>query len=99
MATFIMRLVNTIIGIIEALFALRLALQLFGASPAAQFIAWLYEVTDRLAGPFVGAFPGLFIGGNSVINLSIVLAMICYAILGWLIIQLFSFIFSSMDRV
>jgi hypothetical protein len=86
------RLVNTIISIIEALLLLRLALQLFGANSLSPFVAWVYGVTNGLAQPFLGAFPVLYLGNNSVLNLSIVLAMICYAILGWLIVLLLSFL-------
>ncbi len=89
------RLVNAIIGIIEALFLVRLGLQLFAANSLSPFVAWLYAVTNGLAGPFAGAFPAFPLGNGSVIDLSIVLAMICYAILGWLIVLLLSFVFSS----
>jgi uncharacterized protein YggT (Ycf19 family) len=88
------RLVDGIIGIIETGFLLRILLQLFGASASSPFVAWLYGVTNNFARPFLGAFP-VFPIGNGAIDFSILLAMICYAILGWLIIQLISFIFHS----
>ncbi|MDO8481693.1 MAG: YggT family protein [bacterium] len=91
--TFVPRLINGIIGIIEAVLSLRLVLELLGASPSARFIAFVYQITDGLLGPFAGAFPSFSLGGNFVIDLSIIVAMIGYAILGWLIIRLLSFIF------
>jgi hypothetical protein len=93
------RILNAIIGIIEAAFVLRIVLQLLGADASSQFVSWLYEVTGRLAGPFLGAFPVFQIGGNSVIDFSIVLAMIGYAILGWLLTLLLSFVFSSVRSI
>ena len=93
------RLVNAIIGIVETAFVARVILQLFGASPASPFVSWLYDLTNTLASPFAGAFPVWPLGGNSVVDLTIILAMVCYAILGWLIALLFSFIFDSMRDI
>ncbi len=93
------RLVNVIIGIIEALFLVRLGLQLFVANTSSQFVAWIYGATNALAGPFAGAFPPVSLGNGSVIDFSIVLAMIGYGILGWLIILLLSFVFPEVRRI
>ncbi|HEY5383256.1 MAG TPA: YggT family protein [Candidatus Paceibacterota bacterium] len=92
---FVARVVNGVFGLIEAALVLRLVLELLGANPSSQFIAWVYGVTDPLIGPFVGAFPGLSIGNGYAIELVIVVAMIGYAIIGWLVMKLLSFIFSS----
>lgn len=94
-AGFVARLVNTIIGLIEAAFVVRIVLKLLAANPGAPFVAWIYEVTERLLGPFAGALPTFVISGGSVIELSVILAMIGYSILGWLIIRLLHFIFLS----
>jgi hypothetical protein len=93
------RLVNAIIGVIETAFAVRVVLQLFGASPTSPFVLWLYGITDRLAAPFAGAFPVWPLGGDSVIDLTIILAMVCYALLGWLIVLLISFVFGSIREI
>ena len=87
------RIVNTIIGIIETMLALRLILELLGANSSSQFVAWVYSVTDGLVGPFAGAFPAWVIDGY-VLDISTIFAMIGYAILGWIVVQLLSFIFS-----
>jgi hypothetical protein len=92
---FVARIVNGLFGLIEAVLVLRLVLELLGANPSSQFIAWIYGITDRLIGPFVGAFPGLSIGNGYAIELLIIVAMIGYAIIGWLIAKLLSFIFGS----
>jgi hypothetical protein len=95
---FVVRLVNTIIGLIEAAFALRIVLELFAANPASEFIAWVYNVTGTLIGPFSGAFPSIPLGGGSVIDVVAILAMIVYAVIGWLVLQLLLFIFSAATR-
>ncbi|MDO8575970.1 MAG: YggT family protein [bacterium] len=94
-AGFAVRLVNILIGLIEAAFALRIILKLLAANPSSQFVALTYDITDRLLGPFAGALPVFVIGGNMVLELSVVLAMIGYSVLGWLVIRLLHFIFLS----
>ena len=94
---FISQIVYAVIGIIQFMLALRLVLVLLGANPAAEFVAWVYSVTGRLAAPFLGAFPALNLGGF-VIELSIIFAMIGYAIIGWLIMRVISLVTASLYR-
>ena len=91
-------LVSTIIGVIETGFFLRLLLEFFGASTSSEFVAWLYAVTDRLAGPFAGAFQNVSVGGFS-LNLTIIFAMLAYSVIGWLFMSLLSFTLGSLNRV
>src|ERR1017187_5212113 len=93
------RVVNAIIGVIETAFLVRVILQLFGGSPSSSFVAWLLGITGALAAPFAGAFPIGSLGGNSVVDLTIILAMVCYAVLGWLIVLLLSFVFTSLREI
>ncbi len=92
---FVVRLVNILVGIVEALFALRIVLELFAANPGSQFVAWVYNVTAYMIGPFAGAFPSIPLGNGAVFDVVALLAMIAYAVLGWVLIQILSFIFSS----
>lgn len=89
------RVINVIVGIIELLLAIRLVLELLGASAAAPFIAWIYNASWGLVAPFSGAFPSISLGGNSLIDFSTVLAMIAYAILAWIVTKLVFFIFNA----
>jgi hypothetical protein len=92
---FVARIINGVFGLIEALLALYLVLELLGANSSSPFIAWVYGITGPLIGPFAGAFPGLSIGGGYQVELAILVAMIGYAIICWLINMLLSFLFSS----
>jgi hypothetical protein len=89
------RVINVIVGIIELLLAVRLVLELLGANANAGFIAWIYNASWNLVAPFSGAFPSISLGGNSLIDFSTVLAMIVYAILGWIVIKLVFFVFNA----
>jgi hypothetical protein len=93
------RIVNLIVGLIEFALAVRIVLELLGASASSQFVAWVYSITASLMGPFVGAFPGISLGSSSFIDVNAILAMITYAIIGWVVIRLLSFIFSSMSNI
>jgi hypothetical protein len=90
--------INWVIGIIEAMLTLRLVLELLGASPSSQFVAWVYDVTSPFVAPFAGAFPSGSFGIPS-LDIATVFAMIGYAIIGWLLIRVFSFLFSAVERV
>jgi YGGT family len=94
-ATIVARVIDVVAGVVELLLALRLVLELLGANAGAAFVAWIYQASDNLVAPFAGAFPSISLGNGSVLDLSAVLAMIAYAILAWLLIRLFSFVFNS----
>ena len=96
---FIIRFIEGIVGIIEILFAFRLALKFFDANPASQFVSWIYQITSSFLGPFAGAFPSESIGGGSVVDVVAILAMIAYAVFGWIVIKLLLFIFNSAVKV
>jgi uncharacterized protein YggT (Ycf19 family) len=56
-------------------------LLLFGANPDASFAEWTYRALDRVMKPFRGLFESVDLSGNSVLDLSVVFAMIVYGIL------------------
>jgi hypothetical protein len=90
------RVINVIVGIIELLLAIRLVLELLGASAGAPFVAWIYDASWNLVAPFSGAFPSISLGSASLIDFSTILAMIAYAALGWIVTRLVFFVFSSL---
>lgn len=64
---------------------------LFNANPDSGFVAWVYRSSDRAMEPFRGIFPTETAGNGSVIDFSILFAMIVYGILASLINALVSF--------
>jgi YggT family protein len=89
------RVINVIIGLIELLLAVRLVLELFAANAGSPFVAWVYSASSNFTGAFAGAFPALQLGNGSVIDFSTILAMIVYAVIGWLLVELVLFVFRS----
>jgi uncharacterized protein YggT (Ycf19 family) len=53
-------------------------LQLFGANPTADFVDWVYRSVEREMAPFRGMFEPLQLSDQSVLDLSLLFAMIVY---------------------
>ena len=56
-------------------------LLLFGANPDAAFAEWVYRALDRVMKPFRGIFESVDLSGNSVLDVSVLFAMIVYGML------------------
>lgn len=57
-------------------------LKLFGANPDAPFAEWLYRGLRRVMAPFRGLFEPVALDGRSVLDVSILFAMLVYGIIG-----------------
>jgi len=57
-------------------------LLLFGANPDAPFSEWAYRSLDRVMAPFRGIFESVELNGDSVLDTSVLFAMIVYGIVG-----------------
>jgi len=77
------------IGALEALLALRVILKLMAANPSNAFARLIYGLSDLFVWPFVGltATPSAM---GIVVEIPTIIAMVVYAMLGWLVISLFS---------
>jgi uncharacterized protein YggT (Ycf19 family) len=62
--------------------SLGFVLRLFGASTDASFTRWVYRNVERIMEPFRGMFPSHPVTGRSVIDFSLLFAMIVYVIVG-----------------
>jgi hypothetical protein len=76
------QLIWLLLGILEALIALRIGLKLVGANPASPIVALIYGFTQLFLFPFEGmiASPS---SGSIVLELSSVFAMLVYALIAW----------------
>jgi hypothetical protein len=88
-------LIQLAFGALEGLIALRFMLKLMAANPANPFASMIYFITT----PFLWMFQGLtrtptFEGIQ--IEFFSLIAMVVYALLGWIVIQLMWVLFSRM---
>lgn len=76
------QLIWLFLGILEALLGLRVFLKLIGANPGNPFAAFLYQITDIFVLPFSGltSTPAV---GNMVFEISTIIAMLVYGLIGW----------------
>jgi hypothetical protein len=70
---------------------LAFVLQLLGANPNSGFAQWVYRSASRVTAPFRGIFPS-HVSGNSVLDVSLLFAIIMYALFALLIHVLIDYI-------
>ncbi|MEX0672625.1 MAG: YggT family protein [Candidatus Paceibacterota bacterium] len=94
----LLRLINIIIGLVLIFLGLRLVLKLLGANPNAGFVAWIYGMTEPLLVPFQGMFPTPVVEANFILEFSTLFAILIYAIIGWLLMELVDFIVDATNE-
>ena len=85
-------IVYLVFGIIEGLLLIRLALKLLGANALAGFASFIYGVTDFFMAPFHNLLPTVG-SSTSVLETSVVIAIIVYALIGWVLARLIAIMF------
>jgi uncharacterized protein YggT (Ycf19 family) len=80
-------------GVIDALLLIRLVLKLLGANPLAGFSKFIYGLTDVFMAPFRNLLPNVGGGSGSVFEMSTVIAIIVYALIGWALVRLVAIVF------
>lgn len=91
--SWITKSIYLLVGLLEVLLGLRFFLRLAGANTQNTFAQFIYNLSD----PFIAPFSTLFVspvtaGGASIFDVNVLIAMIVYALLGWLAIWLFKFV-------
>lgn len=76
------RIVWFIVGLITIIIAMRFTLLLLGANQSAGFTDFVYSVSNVFVAPFLGIF-GEPTYGKSVFEVSSLLAIVVYLLIGW----------------
>lgn len=76
------QLIWLLLGILEALIALRIGLMLIGANPNSPIVALIYGITYLFLFPFEGLVASPT-AGSMVLELSSLFAMLIYAMIAW----------------
>jgi len=76
------QLIWLLLGLLEAALALRVLFKLVGVNAANPFASLLYTVTDIFVAPFA-SLTGAPSAGGMVLEISSIIAMIVYLLLGW----------------
>jgi uncharacterized protein YggT (Ycf19 family) len=84
-------LVNIVFGVIEFLLLLRFIFKFFVVNTGTPFVAWIYSTSASLVSPFAKILPDLKLGGF-VVDFATLVAILVYAFIGYLILQVFSYV-------
>ena len=74
------------VGIAEVLIGMRVLLKLIGANPANDFAGFVYNFAGVFLAPFFG-LTGSPSSGGMVLEIPSLIAMLVYALLGWVILR------------
>lgn len=82
------RIVWYLTGAIVILLVMRVVLQILGANDSADFVNFIYSLSNIFAAPFYGIFGYQPTYGKSYLEVSTIVAILVYAIVGWGIAKL-----------
>ncbi len=97
-ATLVINLINFILGVIELFIGMRIILKLAAANAETPFVAWIYETSRALIWPFQGMFPSPVLTGGSVLEFNALIALLAYALIGYLLMEFVRYIEFSTAR-
>jgi uncharacterized protein YggT (Ycf19 family) len=83
-----------VFAIVDIVLLVRMVLKLLAANPHAGFSSFIYSVSDALLVPFRGILPTTTVSGQSVFEMSALIAIIIYALVGFGLARLVSIAFS-----
>jgi uncharacterized protein YggT (Ycf19 family) len=87
-------IIYLVFAIADVVLLVRMVLKLLAANPHAGFSSFIYSVSDALLVPFRGILPTTTVSGQSVFELSALIAIIVYALVGFGLARLVSIAFS-----
>ncbi len=82
----IVRIMWTILGLLEILMGLRFVLKLIAANPASGFGSLIYGISGVFVAPFVGLITTPA-SGNAILDVTTLIAMAVYALFFWLLVR------------
>ena len=76
------QLIWLLLGLLEGILAIRVIFKLIAVNPNNAFATFLYKVTDLFVAPFA-SLTGAPASGGMVLEISTIIAMIVYLLIGW----------------
>lgn len=75
-------LIYLVFGVVNAMLLIRIVLKMLAANPLSGFASFVYSITDVFLAPFRNLLPAVT-SGRAVLEMSAVIAIIVYALIGW----------------
>jgi len=85
-------LIYLVFAVIDGLILIRILLKVLAANTAVPFTGFVYGVTNWLLAPFHGLLP-VIVSGRSVFEMSALIGLLVYALLGYVLARLFAIMF------
>lgn len=86
------QLIWLLLGILEALIALRVVFKLIGVNASNSFAALLYNITNIFVAPFA-SLTGTPQTNGMVLEISSIIAMVIYLLIAWALVQIVKLLF------
>jgi len=85
-------LIYLVFAVIDGLILIRILLKVLAANTAVPFTGFVYGVTNWLLAPFHGLLP-VIVSGRSVFEMSALIGILVYSLLGYVLSRLFAIMF------
>lgn len=89
----------TYLVITEIILVQGFLLKLFGANTGSSYVDWAYRSLERVMAPFRGIFESIELDGASVLDTSIIFAMVIYGILALVVNSFLDWLTYRLDRL
>ncbi len=91
--------VYAILVIVQIILVQGFLLLLLGANTGNSYVDWAYRSLDRVMAPFRGIFQSVDLSGNSVLDTSVIFAMVMYGILALVVHSLLDWLTYRLQRL
>ena len=81
-------IVDLFMAVVAFFLGMRVVLELFQANAATPFVAWIYRVSSGLMYPFNGLFPNFAISDFGFLDITALITLFAYAVIGYLVLAL-----------
>lgn len=95
----LIKLIELAGGLIVGALLIRFLLRLFAANGNAKFVAWVYEITAPLVNPFKGLVKNFVFENGLTIEVTTLIAMFVYFIVGYVLIRGLSTLFIGQGNI
>ncbi|MGH2478799.1 MAG: hypothetical protein ACRDHW_03985, partial [Ktedonobacteraceae bacterium] len=94
MRNWVATVIYFLLGVLEVILGLRFIFRLLGASMSSDFVTFLYNLSHGFVTPFNGIFNDQTLSTHSVFEVSTLVAMLIYALIGWGLVALSRVLFA-----
>lgn len=81
----LVQIIYFLTGALAVLLLLRMILRMFGANPDNTFAQFIYNLSDPFYAPVANLFGTPKFGNSQVFEINALVAIVAYAVLGWLV--------------